>query len=172
MNKAGKLYGPSTLDAAVYREESEERQRVVWTKESLERAVKEAEARKERLPSSSPMWADAVRGVADAQSKLQAEAPVTRSDILQEAITITEGARQQAYDGPEENFTRIARHWIVFFKNRFDIDVALTPADVALIMDLMKTARLEFNPKHRDSWVDKAGYSACGAVCALNMVGG
>jgi len=39
----------------------------------------------------------------------------------------------------------------------------LKPHDVALMMALLKIARLKGNPIHGDSWVDLAGYAACGA---------
>jgi hypothetical protein len=34
------------------------------------------------------------------------------------------------------------------------------------MLDLMKTARLQNMPSHADSWIDKAGYAACGAETA------
>jgi hypothetical protein len=39
----------------------------------------------------------------------------------------------------------------------------IEPWDVAVPMILMKLARLANAPKHRDSWLDIAGYTACGA---------
>lgn len=73
------------------------------------------------------------------------------------------------YGSPEDNFARIARRWDVHLRNTWgnlgqpDFD----PVDVAIMMDDVKTARLENQPHHLDSWVDKAGYAACGAniVC-------
>jgi hypothetical protein len=32
---------------------------------------------------------------------------------------------------------------------------------------LIKVARLSTNPTHKDSWIDLAGYAACGAGIAL-----
>jgi hypothetical protein len=77
------------------------------------------------------------------------------------------------YGTPEDNFKRIAEHWNVLLVNRHQIDEYkqdhgfLTPGDVAIMMALMKIARLEHQPDHEDSWVDLAGYAACGAeiVC-------
>jgi hypothetical protein len=40
-------------------------------------------------------------------------------------------------------------------------------ADVAAMLALLKIARLQQSPNHRDSWVDLAGYAACGAECGL-----
>jgi hypothetical protein len=38
------------------------------------------------------------------------------------------------------------------------------------MMALMKIARLATNPAHEDSWVDLAGYAACGASVAKDLV--
>jgi hypothetical protein len=92
-----------------------------------------------------------------------------REAVLTEALSLTKGNRNVSYGEPEDNFTRIALHLSVFLKNRHAIDIALGPEDVALMMALMKIARLEFNITHRDSYVDLAGYSACGAAIAKNM---
>lgn len=88
---------------------------------------------------------------------------LSREDVLKEAIEVTK-ARGLKYGQPEENFARIARHWRVYFQNRFDVDLPIGSRDVALLMDLMKTSRLENEITHHDSWVDKAGYAACGAA--------
>lgn len=77
--------------------------------------------------------------------------------------------RASQYGTPEDNFARIARHWKVYLLNAKGLDVDITPTDVALLMDLMKTARLENMPGHRDSWVDKAGYARCGAAIEANL---
>jgi hypothetical protein len=38
------------------------------------------------------------------------------------------------------------------------------------MLALLKIARLKNSPNHRDSWVDIAGYAACGAECALKGI--
>jgi uncharacterized protein DUF6378 len=88
---------------------------------------------------------------------------ITRFDVLSEAAKVV-SARGVKYGVPEENFARIARHWRVYFHNRFGVSLNLGSRDVALLMDLMKTSRLENNIGHHDSWVDKVGYAACGAA--------
>jgi len=40
------------------------------------------------------------------------------------------------------------------------------PVDVAAMMALMKLGRIAGNPAHMDSWIDLAGYSACGGEIA------
>lgn len=68
------------------------------------------------------------------------------------------------YGRPEDNFERIAKLWNVHTVNRHGPGHAVLDAqDVAMMMVLMKVARLENTPDHIDSWTDIAGYAACGA---------
>lgn len=99
---------------------------------------------------------------------------MTKRRLLETAIETVAG-RGLNYGRPEDNFLRIARLWNVHLLNRHgegfggDTTVALPTLDaidVALMMDLMKTARLENSPTHMDSWIDKAGYAACGGEIA------
>jgi hypothetical protein len=85
---------------------------------------------------------------------------MTRNDVLdfaREAVCV----RGLSYDGAEDSFTRIARLWSAHFQNKGE-PVTVTPQDVAQMMILLKVARLEQSPNHADSWVDIAGYAACG----------
>lgn len=79
-----------------------------------------------------------------------------REKLLKEALKIVKGARQKNYGTPEDNFKRIADLWTVY------TGIEITPGDVAVMMILMKAARLMNDPSHMDSWVDIAGYAACG----------
>jgi len=85
-----------------------------------------------------------------------------KRDLLERAIkTIAE--RGVPYGGVEDNFGRIARLWNGHLVNRFGTAPELAPADVAMMMMLLKIARLENQSNHPDSWTDIAGYAACGA---------
>lgn len=90
--------------------------------------------------------------------------------LLQEAME-TVANRGEAYDGAEDNFIRIARYWSNHLLNAYNMDFEFSPTDVALMMALMKIARLDFNPTHHDSYVDVAGYAACGADIAEKRCG-
>ena len=82
--------------------------------------------------------------------------------LLDEAAE-TIAARGAPYGGVEDNFERIARLWSGHLVNRYGaVSFLLDPTDVAVMMVLLKIARLANNPAHRDSWVDIAGYAACG----------
>jgi len=90
-----------------------------------------------------------------------------RAQTLAAALSAVNGSRQASYAGPEENFLRIARLWNAHLVNAGIIsevqERAIGVQDVAIMMGLVKDARLAFNPEHLDSWIDKAGYAACGA---------
>ena len=84
--------------------------------------------------------------------------PSTTPNILQEAEAAVYGPRQAAYGHPSENFGRTARLWTAYLGER--APHGLTASDVAMMMVLVKMARLMESPEHRDSIVDMAGYTA------------
>lgn len=88
---------------------------------------------------------------------------MNRSELLDKAKEIVNGARQENYGRPEKNFANIATYWSVYLGR--DIKAV----DVAAMMILMKLARLENNPKHEDSWVDIAGYASNGCEIATEV---
>lgn len=87
---------------------------------------------------------------------------MNRSECLDKAKEIVNGARQENYGSPEKNFANIALYWSVYLSRD------IKPTDVALMMVLMKLARLENKPDHEDSWIDIAGYAANGAEIATH----
>ena len=91
-----------------------------------------------------------------------------RKELLEKAAEITEGARQKHYGTPEDNFKNIAEFWQLYLSQRFENadESEISPTDVAIMMLLMKVARLVHDPHHDDSWLDIAGYAACGSQCA------
>ena len=90
---------------------------------------------------------------------------MTREELLKKAAETVCGSREQAHGNPANTFERIARLWRRYLQND-GIEVRITETDVAIMMTLFKIARLQGNPKHEDSWVDIAGYAACGAEIA------
>jgi hypothetical protein len=80
-----------------------------------------------------------------------------RVEALREAARIISGERDDQYGKPEENFERIAKIWEVIF------GIPISTEDVAMAMVGVKVARYAsksgFQP---DTWVDIAGYAACG----------
>jgi hypothetical protein len=74
--------------------------------------------------------------------------------VLEQAEALVNGARRGDYGHPLDNFENIAQGFAVIFK-----DGTFTAEKVALAMDWVKTCRLIHTPGHRDSIVDKAGYT-------------
>ena len=83
-----------------------------------------------------------------------------RQQIIDKMTAAVMSDRNRAYGEPEGNFGNIAAYWNTHLEARKQ--GPLTPLDVAIMMKLMKVARLSTNPTHVDSWVDSAGYAACG----------
>lgn len=79
-----------------------------------------------------------------------------REALLDEAKAAVTGSRTQQYAPPDKDFANIARMWEVIFH------VKVTPAQVAMAMVALKISRLIHTSSHADSWIDIAGYAACG----------
>lgn len=90
--------------------------------------------------------------------------------ILEEALRITQGARQSNYGHPQDNFLQTAKIWEAILDRAIEIDgdgkprLNIPPRFVALCMIGVKISR-ETNKPNRDNWVDSAGYSGCGSMC-------
>lgn len=84
-----------------------------------------------------------------------------RAEILEAARVCVCGEREQDYGTPEDSFAIIGKLWAAY------MGVDFTPKDVAMMMALLKIARIK-NGDKADSFVDLAGYAAC----AGEIVGG
>ena len=85
---------------------------------------------------------------------------MTRKECLDAAAGCVLQDRASQYGGVEDNFARIAKLWSVY------TGTVLDGIDVAMMMALLKVARIRGNKTHADSFVDLAGYAACGAELA------
>ena len=86
---------------------------------------------------------------------------MTRKECLDKAAECVLKDRNNAsYGGPEDNFGRIAKLWSTY------IGVKLDGIDVAMLMALLKVARIRNNKRYEDGYIDLAGYAACGAELA------
>lgn len=83
------------------------------------------------------------------------ECATTRAAILREAEECVCGQREQDYGSPEDNFATIAKFWGEY------LDTEVTPKDVAMMMCLLKIARIKTGGGTGDSFVDLCGYAAC-----------
>lgn len=81
---------------------------------------------------------------------------MTREEILSKAKECVCGQREQDYGSPENNFQLIADLWTDY------LGKLISPTDVAMMMALLKIARIRNGGGTGDSFVDLAGYAACG----------
>lgn len=97
-----------------------------------------------------------------------AKRKLTRADILHAAEKCVCGQREQDYGTPEDNFETIAELWETYLRHAC-VDEAggvyIDANDVAMMMALLKIARIAAGGGKADSWIDLAGYAACGAEC-------
>lgn len=84
---------------------------------------------------------------------------MNRAEILEAARVCVCGEREQDYGTPEDSFAVIASLWTVY------LNTPITPKDVAMMMALLKVARIKRGDK-ADSFVDLAGYAACAGEIA------
>ena len=86
--------------------------------------------------------------------------PWTRKRVLSEAERCVCGQREHDYGSPEDSFKIIAALWQAYK------GVEFTAVDAAVMLGLLKVARIANNPAHMDNFVDLAGYAACGGEIA------
>jgi hypothetical protein len=87
-----------------------------------------------------------------------------KSDLLQEAIAVV-AQRGDHYGEVMADFTRIAGMWSDLYAAGREYE----PHEVAMHMICIKLSRLVESPGQRDSWLDIAGYAACGWEAVVQM---
>lgn len=81
---------------------------------------------------------------------------MNRGQILDTAKAYVTKDRAETHGDAEANFGLIAAYWSAHLGRN------IKSHDVAVMMALMKLARMKANPAHVDSAVDLAGYAAIG----------
>jgi len=81
---------------------------------------------------------------------------ITRKKILNEAERCVCGQREEDYGSPEDNFYKISKLW-----NAYLGDNVTDSHDVAMMMALLKIARIKSGQRKTDNYVDLAGYASC-----------
>jgi hypothetical protein len=92
-----------------------------------------------------------------------------RASALNEARDLITGDRNAQYGPPTQDFARTADLLNALGYTRVDAEAKAHPilaSDVAIIIAQVKVSRLMHSRGKRDSWVDLAGYAACGYECA------
>ncbi|MCD8197819.1 MAG: DUF6378 domain-containing protein [Lachnospiraceae bacterium] len=82
-----------------------------------------------------------------------------RAEILDAAKKCVCQDRNEQYGSPEDNFGKIAELWSAYRGELF------LKRDVAMMMALVKIARI-YAGESEDSYIDLAGYAACGGELA------
>lgn len=102
---------------------------------------------------------------------------MNRAEILEAAKKCVCGQRVQDYGKPERNFQTIADFWNDYLDAAHpelnlkgvaecvEVSAIITPKDVAVMMGLLKVARIATG-SNPDSFVDLAGYAACAGEVA------
>lgn len=80
---------------------------------------------------------------------------MTRSECLESAMECVCKSREREYGAPEDSFAFIGRYWSAH------LGVTVNAHDVAIMMALLKIARIDTGRGNYDSYVDAAGYVAC-----------
>ena len=86
---------------------------------------------------------------------------MNRPEILDAAKKCVTGQREQDYGSPERNFERIADLWNAYLGAK-----TVDAVDVAMMLALLKVARVKTGKGTADSFVDLAGYAACAGEIA------
>ena len=84
-----------------------------------------------------------------------------RQQLLDQASTLINGDRNNQYGPPTQDFTRTAEMWQAY------LGIPIKAHDVAALMCLLKLSRISWQADKADSWIDLAGYAACGYETTL-----
>lgn len=92
-----------------------------------------------------------------------------REAILDAARDAVMKDRNHTYGPPTQDFARTAAilNTLGFRIVNGNSIYEVMPHHVALIQIAVKLSRLTWSPKKDDSWVDVAGYAACGYECVV-----
>ena len=86
----------------------------------------------------------------------------SRGDVLDTAKQYVTKDRAADHGDMEDNFQRIAAYW----NTHLGLISYIKDTDVAVMMTLLKVARIHSNTANADNWIDAAGYMACGGELA------
>lgn len=91
---------------------------------------------------------------------------LSRSEILESARQAVMIDRAATHGDAKSNFSAIAALWSARLGQK------VSPAQVAIMLIDLKTARAWGNPSQADNWIDMAGYAACGGEIATQELAG
>lgn len=82
-------------------------------------------------------------------------------NVVEEALDIIYGDREQTYGHPSKNLERIATQWSIYLYQKYELNALfkLSAEDVCWMMADLKKVR-QMNADKRDNLVDAIGYIA------------
>jgi len=101
---------------------------------------------------------------ATGEATRQKDARGVRAHILRTAEDYVTKDRANEHGDMKDNFATIASYWSEH------LGTEVTNVDVAVMMTLLKIARIKTNAANRDNWVDGCGYLACGGELVNNII--
>ena len=101
---------------------------------------------------------------ASAEAMRQKDAGSVRARVLRTAEEYVTKDRASEHGDMEDNFKSIAAYWSQH------LNTEVSAVDVAIMMTLLKIARLGSNEANLDNWVDGCGYLACGGELVSNIL--
>ena len=105
-------------------------------------------------------------GLPSKRNKIPKEDTYTRSSVLDTAKQYVTEDREATHGDMEDNFGSIGMLWEQYFSYEW----SFSPTDVAMMMALLKIARLKSNKDNPDNYIDACGYMACAGELALKKV--
>lgn len=95
---------------------------------------------------------------------------MTREQFLEEAKKCVCTDREEQYGAPEDNFALIAEFWNEYLESKYpeiEYSSVIEACDVAMMMALLKVARIATGKPKADNFVDLIGYAACAGEIQL-----
>lgn len=90
---------------------------------------------------------------------------------LQEAYELINGARQEAYGKPWDNFGLLAEFFTSYSRKRWGVEIEFLRTDVVNFLELLKLSRACVSNPTCDTYIDIAGYAGLGGDFALRQRG-
>ena len=82
------------------------------------------------------------------------------TEILQKTEKLVNDSRAKTHGDKIKNHENIARLWSSYLQNKTQLNIILTPEDIAQLMTLLKIARSQAGEHNVDDFIDTCGYAS------------
>ena len=82
------------------------------------------------------------------------------TEILQKTEKLVNDSRAKTHGDKIKNHENIARLWSSYLQNKTQLNIILTPEDIAQLMTLLKIARTKLGKRTSDTYIDASAYMA------------